>query len=81
MSDFEWIDNIPSPEELGEEYRLLKLDAAKNMRYEDAAKYRDLERAVLGLPKFDEFEAWSNWFRKAKESGELHEMLMNLGHE
>jgi hypothetical protein len=79
MSDFDWVNDIPTPEELGEEYRLLKLDAAKNMRYEEAAKYRDLEREVLSLPKFDEFGAWERWFNEAKESGDLHTMLVNLG--
>ena len=79
MNDFDWVNDIPSPHELAEEYRLLKEDAANKQNYIDAAKYRDLERKVLELPKFDEFGVWERWFNEAKESGELHTMLVNLG--
>ena len=78
MSDFEWTYDIPSPQELGEHYRKLKEEAANSQRYADAAKYRDLERECLGQPKFNEFEAWSNWFHEAKESGQLLEYLKGL---
>ena len=79
MSDFDWVNDIPSPEELGAEYNRLKMEAANDQRYADAAKYRDLEREVLELPKFDEFGSWERWFNDAKESGDLHAMLVNLG--
>ncbi len=78
MEEFDWIREIPNPHELAEEYRRLKMEAANNMRYEDAAKYRDLEREILELPKFDSTEAWLKVFKQMTESGEMLEHLKRL---
>ena len=79
MSDFDWVEDIPSPHDLGDHYKNLKLLAAEEKRYEDAAKYRDLEREVLGLPEFDSNEAWAKIFKELTESGEMLQMLRRLG--
>lgn len=78
MSDFDWIKEVPNPHELAEEYRRLKMEAASEQRYAEAAKYRDLEREVLELPKFDTTEAWLKVFKEMTESGEMLEHLKRL---
>ncbi len=78
MSEFDWIKEIPDPHDLAEEYGRLKREAASDLRYEDAAKYRDLEREILELPKFDSTEAWLKVFKEMTESGEMLRHLKML---
>jgi hypothetical protein len=79
MDDFDWMREVPNPHDLAEEYRKLKVEAAENQRYAEAAEYRDMERELLELPKFDSTEAWLKVFNRMTESGEMMDYLKRLG--